>query len=89
MRHLLTFCSPGIIDTIDTQHLWRAIKDVSDPKNLGRMSWELGLIPETAYDSHVRLFHNAGGDAYYTLRCMIAMTFKGVKPSSETVISDK
>lgn len=53
------------IDQVDTQRLHKAWKDLDQPRSLGRVLDDLGLEHQ--------FLHNAGNDAMYTLRAMLAI----------------
>ncbi|KAI0429698.1 hypothetical protein F5Y09DRAFT_356807 [Xylaria sp. FL1042] len=67
--------SPLIVDEIDTKNMFQRIKRSPDGRSLAIICTELG-IPGNNY-------HNAGNDAVYTLRAMIAMAIKRTVEGSD------
>ncbi len=55
-------------ETADTAVMWRYLKREINPRNLGAILAELGIVGWN--------LHNAGNDAVYTLQAMIAIAFK-------------
>jgi len=58
----------NLLETVDTVFMWRYLKRESNPRNLGSILAELGIIGWN--------LHNAGNDAVYTLQAMIAIAIK-------------
>jgi len=58
----------NLLETADTAFMWRYLKRESNPRNLGSILAELGIIGWN--------LHNAGNDAVYTLQAMIAIAIK-------------
>lgn len=58
----------NLVETADTAFMWRYLKRESNPRNLGSILAELGIIGWN--------LHNAGNDAVYTLQAMIAIAIK-------------
>jgi hypothetical protein len=55
----------------DTAFMWRYLKREGNPRNLGSILAELGIIGWN--------LHNAGNDAVYTLQAMIAIVIKHIE----------
>ncbi|KAI9717749.1 MAG: hypothetical protein M1812_004478 [Candelaria pacifica] len=60
----------NILEISDTASLFRALKRDQNPRALGTILYELGLIGWN--------LHNAGNDAAYTLQAMIAIAFRSL-----------
>ncbi|KAI9839010.1 MAG: hypothetical protein M1837_002297 [Sclerophora amabilis] len=58
---------PNLLETLDTAHMYRALKRESQPRSLGTILYEVGLMGWN--------LHNAGNDAVYTLQVMLAIPF--------------
>jgi hypothetical protein len=56
----------SIREVLDTQLVYQALKDESNPRSLDSTLREFGIIPMN--------LHNAGNDAVYTMQALIAMT---------------
>lgn len=59
---------PQFVDEVDTKSMFQRVQFASDGRSLQHVCSEL--------DIPGRDFHNAGNDAVYTLRAMIAMAIK-------------
>jgi DNA polymerase III alpha subunit (gram-positive type) len=55
-------------EVVDTATMWRYLKRESNPRNLGSILAELGIVGWN--------LHNAGNDAVYTLQAMISIAIK-------------
>ena len=62
--------NPCLLETLDTSALYRTFKRESNPRGLGYILYELGLI-----GWHL---HNAGNDAAYTLHALIGISLKAI-----------
>jgi hypothetical protein len=60
----------NLLETADTAFMWRYLKRESNPRSLGSILAELGIIGWN--------LHNAGNDAVYTLQAMIAIAIKHI-----------
>ncbi|KAN0114967.1 hypothetical protein V8E51_004511 [Hyaloscypha variabilis] len=61
----------NLLETADTAFMWRYLKREGNPRNLGSILAELGIIGWN--------LHNAGNDAVYTLQAMIAIAIKHIE----------
>jgi hypothetical protein len=59
------------LETADTAFMWRYLKRETNPRNLGSILAELGIIGWN--------LHNAGNDAVYTLQAMVATAIKHIE----------
>jgi hypothetical protein len=59
------------LETADTAFMWRYLKRETNPRNLGSILAELGIIGWN--------LHNAGNDAVYTLQAMVAIAIKHIE----------
>ncbi|KAI1002368.1 hypothetical protein K3495_g5838 [Podosphaera aphanis] len=59
---------PNLVEAIDTALMYRYFKRELNPRNLGATIADLGVVGWN--------LHNAGNDAFYTLRAMIAIAIK-------------
>jgi DNA polymerase III alpha subunit (gram-positive type) len=66
----------NLLETADTAYMWRYLKRESNPRNLGSILAELGIIGWN--------LHNAGNDAVYTLQAMIAIAIKHLDEKCKT-----
>ncbi|OAA38892.1 QDE-2-interacting protein [Metarhizium rileyi] len=71
---------PGLIGNIDTQAIYRAWNDGTRSCSLSSVLANLGI-------SYANL-HNAGNDAVYTLRAMVAIAVAGLLPKQNTEPSE-
>jgi len=62
-------------EQVDTTSMWRYLKRDSNPRNLGSILSELGIV---AWN-----LHNAGNDAVYTLQAMLAIAIKHLTDRDE------
>ncbi|KAE9379176.1 hypothetical protein N431DRAFT_397291 [Stipitochalara longipes BDJ] len=60
----------NLLETADTAFMWRYLKREANPRNLGSILAELGIIGWN--------LHNAGNDAVYTLQAMVAIAIKHI-----------
>ncbi|QUC19760.1 uncharacterized protein UV8b_04001 [Ustilaginoidea virens] len=67
---------PGVLGTVDTQALHQAWADGDRPRNLERVLQDLCV--------RCSWLHNAGNDAVFTLRALIAMAVEGPMPEGGT-----
>jgi hypothetical protein len=58
----------GVIDTLDTQHMWKALNNHSQEANDAGLA-KLLVKLDLSYGG----LHNAGNDAVYTMRALLAM----------------
>lgn len=66
---------PGLIGNVDTQAIYRAWKDGTKSPSLGSVLVDL--------DIRYKNLHNAGNDAVYTLRAMVAIAVVGLHPEQD------
>ncbi|KHN99598.1 QDE-2-interacting protein [Metarhizium album ARSEF 1941] len=70
---------PGLVGNIDTQAIYRAWKDGTKSCSLGSVLADL--------DVRYKNLHNAGNDAVYTLRAMVAIALAGLQPEQDTQVT--
>lgn len=71
-----------LVEKADTSLMWRYIKKENNPRNLGSVLQELGIVGWN--------LHNAGNDAVYTLQAMIGITIKAlIEEQTENEIGEK
>lgn len=68
---------PQIVDEIDTRAMFQRVQRNHDVPGLSTICDDLGI-----YGSN---YHNAGNDAVYTLRAMIAMAIKRTVEGSDRI----
>ncbi|CZS95746.1 uncharacterized protein RCO7_08741 [Rhynchosporium graminicola] len=61
----------NLLEQADTAIMWRYLKRESNPRNLGSILADLGIIGWN--------LHNAGNDAVYTLQAMIGIAIKQIE----------
>ena len=61
----------NLLEQADTAIMWRYLKRETNPRNLGSILAELGIIGWN--------LHNAGNDAVYTLQAMIGIAIKHIE----------
>lgn len=66
---------PGLIGNVDTQAIYRAWKDGTKSPSLGSVLVDL--------DIRYKNLHNAGNDAVYTLRAMVAIAVVGLHSAQD------
>ncbi|MCJ1464932.1 hypothetical protein MMC07_003547 [Pseudocyphellaria aurata] len=67
--------APGLLEAIDTADIFRALKHEHQPRNLGNILVDLGLVGWN--------LHNAGNDAAYTLQAVIGTCLKSRQSRQE------
>jgi hypothetical protein len=65
-----------LLETADTAFMWRYLKRESNPRQLGMILLELGIV-----GWHL---HNAGNDAVYTLQAMVAIAIKQIEDKQKS-----
>jgi hypothetical protein len=63
------------LETADTTCMWRYLRRETNPRSLGSILAELGIIGWN--------LHNAGNDAVYTLQAMVAIAIKHIEENNK------
>ncbi|KAL2074789.1 hypothetical protein VTL71DRAFT_8568 [Oculimacula yallundae] len=71
----------NLLEQADTAIMWRYLKRESNPRNLGSILADLGIIGWN--------IHNAGNDAVYTLQAMIGISIKHIEEKQKKKREDK
>ncbi|KAI9810326.1 MAG: hypothetical protein M1832_001360 [Thelocarpon impressellum] len=64
----------GLVEVLDTAAMYRALKREVNPRALGTILYELGMVGWN--------LHNAGNDAAYTLQAMLAIALRHLQQRS-------
>ncbi|KAI9680963.1 MAG: hypothetical protein M1829_001043 [Trizodia sp. TS-e1964] len=71
----------NLVEVVDTANMFRILTREGSPRSLGYLCYQLGI---TGWD-----LHNAGNDAYYTLKSMICIALRDLKARAEYQALDK